>query len=165
MNYFHKMFHHSYFTWFKYLTMFSFLHHQLWTHWAYSYVNLCYASGFFLYTLKTENQRFTDVFRRSRKRPVTWNGSMWCFYCWAWIWICFLVVIRVTPPFLKLKIILQVKKYAFFNPLTTVLIRNRNMVTFCWGSEMSEPSLIHFEDLFSLKFNAQNSIQNVKKNY
>ena len=39
------------------------------------------------------------------------------------------------------------------------------MVTFCWGSEMPEPSLIHFEDLFSLKFNAQNSIQSVKKSY
>ena len=107
------------------------LHHQLWTHWAYSHVNLFCATGFFLYPLKTlENQRFTDVFGRCRKRAMT-----------RW------------------------KNMPFFNPLTTILIRNRNMVTFCWGSEMPEPSLIHFEDLFSLKFNAQNSIQSFKKSY
>ena len=33
------------------------------------------ATGLFLYTLKTsENQRFSDVFRDYRKRPVARNG-------------------------------------------------------------------------------------------
>ena len=34
----------------------------------------CYVIGLFLYSLKTsENQRFSDVFRWYRKRPVAWN--------------------------------------------------------------------------------------------
>ena len=35
-----------------------------------------HAIGVFLYPLKTsENQRFSDLFRRYRKTPVAWNGS------------------------------------------------------------------------------------------
>ena len=37
-------------------------------------INLFHATIFSLYPLKTsENQRFSDVFRRYRKRPVAWN--------------------------------------------------------------------------------------------
>ena len=39
-------------------------------------INPFYAIGLFLYPLKTwENQRFSDVVRGYRKRPVIWNGS------------------------------------------------------------------------------------------
>ena len=39
--------------------------------------NPCHVTGLFLYTLKTsENQRFSDVFRGYRKRPVAWNRLM-----------------------------------------------------------------------------------------
>ena len=43
-------------------------------------INPFQATGLFLYPLKTsENQRFSDVFRGHRKRPVAWNGlrSKW----------------------------------------------------------------------------------------
>ena len=41
----------------------------------YIVINPFYATGLFLYPLKTsENQRFSDVFRGYRKRPVAWNG-------------------------------------------------------------------------------------------
>ena len=36
--------------------------------------NPFHATGLFLYPLKTENQRFSDVFSGYRKRPNTWNG-------------------------------------------------------------------------------------------
>ena len=37
-------------------------------------ISPCHATGLFLYPLKTsENQRFSDVFRGYRKRPVAWN--------------------------------------------------------------------------------------------
>ena len=40
-------------------------------------INRFHATGLFLYPLKTsENQRFSDVFRCYRKRPVAWNGLM-----------------------------------------------------------------------------------------
>ena len=40
-----------------------------------TFINLFHATGLFLYPLKTsENQRFLDIFRGYRKRPVTWNG-------------------------------------------------------------------------------------------
>ena len=46
---------------------------------SYSYtvssVNPFHATGLFRYPLKTsESQRFPDIFRGYRKRPVTWNG-------------------------------------------------------------------------------------------
>ena len=38
-------------------------------------VNPFHANGLFRYSLKTsENQRFSDVFREYRKRPMAWNG-------------------------------------------------------------------------------------------
>ena len=38
-------------------------------------INPFQATGLFWYPLKTsENQRFSDVFRGFRKRPVAWNG-------------------------------------------------------------------------------------------
>ena len=38
-------------------------------------INSFHAAGIFVYTLITsENQRFSDVFRAYRKRPVGWNG-------------------------------------------------------------------------------------------
>ena len=37
--------------------------------------NAFHDTGLFLYPLKTsENQRFSDVFKRYRKRPIAWNG-------------------------------------------------------------------------------------------
>ena len=37
--------------------------------------NPFYTTGIFLYPLKTlENERFSDVFRGYRKKPVAWNG-------------------------------------------------------------------------------------------
>ena len=36
--------------------------------------NPFHATGLFLYPLKTENQKFSDVFRGYRKRSVTWNA-------------------------------------------------------------------------------------------
>ena len=40
-------------------------------------VNPFDATGLFLYPLKTsENQRFSDLLRGYRKRPVVWNGLM-----------------------------------------------------------------------------------------
>ena len=39
-------------------------------------VNSFHATGLFWYPLKTENQRFSDVFRGHRKRAVPWNGLM-----------------------------------------------------------------------------------------
>ena len=47
--------------------------------------NPLHATGLFLYPLKTwENQRFSDVFRRHRKRPVAWNGLTWEYNCFIW---------------------------------------------------------------------------------
>ena len=41
----------------------------------YQNIDLFYATGLFLYPLKTsENQRFSNVFRSYRKRPVACNG-------------------------------------------------------------------------------------------
>ena len=41
-------------------------------------LNPFHANGLILYLLKTsENQRFSDVFRGYRKRPVAWNGLMY----------------------------------------------------------------------------------------
>ena len=38
-------------------------------------INLFHATGIFLYPLKTsKNQRFFDIFRGYRKKPVAWNG-------------------------------------------------------------------------------------------
>ena len=40
------------------------------------------ATGLFLYSLKiSENQRFSDVFRGYRKRPVAWNGQTDLYFC------------------------------------------------------------------------------------
>ena len=40
------------------------------------FLNLFYATGLFLYPLKTsENQRFSDVFRGYRKKPVEWGKN------------------------------------------------------------------------------------------
>ena len=50
------------------------------------YINPFHVIGLFPYPLKiSENQRFSDVFRRYRKRPWTWNGlihfrSIFLFY-------------------------------------------------------------------------------------
>ena len=38
--------------------------------------NPFFATSFFLYPLKTENQRFYYIFRGYRKRPMAWNGFM-----------------------------------------------------------------------------------------
>ena len=38
------------------------------------FLNLFHATGLFLYSLKTENLWFSDVFRGYRKRPVALNG-------------------------------------------------------------------------------------------
>ena len=44
--------------------------------WIYA-VNLFHVTGLILYPLKTsENQRFSDVIRGYRRRPVTWNRLM-----------------------------------------------------------------------------------------
>ena len=37
-----------------------------------SFFNQVHATGLFLYPLKTENQRFSDVFRGNRKRAMKW---------------------------------------------------------------------------------------------
>ena len=46
-----------------------------------SFINPFHATGLFRYSLKTsknQNQRFSDVFRGYRKRPVAWNVLMFC---------------------------------------------------------------------------------------
>ena len=43
----------------------------------FNFINPCRATGLFRYPpKKSENQRFSDVFRRYGKRPVAWNGLM-----------------------------------------------------------------------------------------
>ena len=37
------------------------------------FFNWFYATGLFPYPWKDKKQRFSDVFRRYKKRPVTWN--------------------------------------------------------------------------------------------
>ena len=39
----------------------------------YIWTKLLHATDLFLYPLKTENQRFSDIFRGYRKRSVAWN--------------------------------------------------------------------------------------------
>ena len=40
-----------------------------------NFISPLHATGLFLYPLKaSENQRFSDVFKGYRKRPVAWNG-------------------------------------------------------------------------------------------
>ena len=49
--------------------------HSLLTKVKSQFVNLCHTTGLFLHPPKTsENQRFSDVSRRYRKKPMSWNG-------------------------------------------------------------------------------------------
>ena len=46
-------------------------------------INPCHATALFLYPVKTsESQRFSDIFREHRKRPVAWKKNLELLYCY-----------------------------------------------------------------------------------